>query len=82
MGKIEEKWDPFEIQVNIEGETKSLLVMPDREMPGYAVFDQHTLLGRIWKEPGKTWCAEGVVVNALLAPIGEQIEEYLNNKPL
>ena len=38
MGKIAEQWEPFEIQVTIEGETKSLLVVPDREEPKYQIF--------------------------------------------
>ena len=38
MGKIAEQSEPFEIQVTIEGETKSLLVVPDREDPKYQIF--------------------------------------------
>lgn len=85
MGKIAEEWDPFEIQVNIEGETKSLLVVPDREEPKYAIFEQHVSLGTIWQETGKTgkvWCGEGMAVKALLTQLGEQVENYLNNKPI
>lgn len=85
MGKIEEEWEPFEVQVTIEGEVKPLLVVPDREEPGYAVFDQHIPLGTIWQESdetGKVWCGEGMTVKALLTQLGEQIEDYLNNKPV
>ena len=85
MGKIEEEWEPFEIQVTIEGETKSLLVVPDREDPKYEIFDQYTSLGTIWQETdktGKIWCGEGLVVNELLTQLGTQVEDYLNNKPV
>lgn len=85
MGKIEEEWEPFEIQVILEGEVKPLLVVPDREEPKYAIFDQHVPLGTIWQEDdatGKIWCGEGVVVKALLAQLGEQTTDYLNNKPI
>lgn len=85
MGNIAEDWEPFEIQVTIEGEVKPLLVIPDREEPKYAIFDQHTSLGTIWRESGNTsnsWCGEGVVVKALLTQLGEQMEDYFNNKPL
>lgn len=85
MGKIAEEWEPFEIQVTIEGETKSLLVVPDREESKYQIFDQHTSLGLIWQENGKTgkvWCGEGMVVRALVTELGEQVENYLNNKPV
>ncbi|NQX53017.1 hypothetical protein HQN86_05275 [Pedobacter panaciterrae] len=85
MGNIAEEWEPFEIQVTIEGEVKSLLVVPDREEPKYAIFDQHIPLGTMWQESGKTgkvWCGEGVVVKALLTQLGEQLEDYLNNKPV
>ncbi|TKC62048.1 hypothetical protein FBD94_07370 [Pedobacter hiemivivus] len=85
MGKIEEEWEPFEIQVTIEGETKSLLVVPDREEPKYEIFDQYTSLGTIWQETdntGKIWCGEGLVVNELLTQLGMQLEDYLNNKPV
>lgn len=83
MGKIEEDWEPFEIQITIEGQYKPLLVIPDREEPKYEIFDQHTSLGMMWREMGKDgeiWCGEGVVVKALLVSLGEQLEDYLTNK--
>ncbi|SMC89048.1 hypothetical protein [Pedobacter africanus] len=85
MGNIAEDWEPFEIQVTIEGEVKPLLVIPDREEPKYAIFDQHTSLGTVWQESGKQgkiWCGEGVAVQALIVQLGEQLEDYLNNKPV
>ncbi|AOM79651.1 hypothetical protein [Pedobacter steynii] len=85
MGQIAEEWEPFQILVTIEGESKSLLVVPDREEPKYAIFDEHIPLGTIWQEfrkTGKIWCGEGVVVIALLTQLAEQTEEYLNNKPI
>lgn len=85
MGKIAEEWEPFGIEVNIQGESRSLLVVPDREEPKYQIFDQHTSLGLIWREIGKTgkiWCGEGIVVRELLNELGEEIENYLNNKPV
>lgn len=85
MGQIAEKWEPFEILVTIEGENKSLLVVPDPEEPKYVIFDQHVPLGTIWQEHRKTgiiWCGEGVVVTALLTQLAEQVEDYLNNKPI
>jgi len=85
MGKIEEEWEPFEIQVTIEGEPKSLLVVPDREEPKYEIFDEYTSLGTIWQETdyaGKIWCGEGLVVKELLTQLGMQVEDYLNNKPV
>lgn len=84
MGKIEEDWEPFEIQVTLEGEARSLLVIPDREEPKYQIFDRHTSLGMVWQESGKSgkvWCGEGIAVKALLTQLGEQVEDYLNNKP-
>lgn len=84
MGKIEEPWEPFEIQINIEGNPEKLLVIPDREEPKYEVFDQHTSIGTVWVEEGKygkIWCGEGAVVRELIAQIGEQIDDYLLNKP-
>jgi len=86
MGKIEEPWEPFEIQVMIEGNTEKLLVIPDREEPGkYGVFDQHTAIGTVWPEQarqGRIWCGEGLMVKELLQQIGEQIDDYLQNKPV
>ena len=85
MGKIAKEWEPFEIQVTIEGVPKTWLVVPDREEPKYEIFDQHTSLGLIWQEMGKTgkvWCGEGLVVRDLVASLGEQVENYLNNKPV
>ena len=85
MGNIEEGWEPFEVQVIIEGEMRPLLVVPDLEEPKYAIFDQHTTLGVMWQElggSGKSWCGEGMAVEALLEQLGEQIENYLQNKPI
>ena len=85
MGNIEEGWEPFEVQVNIEGALRPLLVVPDQEEPKYEVFDHYTSLGTIWQELGETgkiWCGEGIAVKALLVPLGEQIEDYLTNKPI
>jgi len=85
MENVAEDWEPFEIQVTIEGEVKPLLVIPDREEPKYAIFDHHTSLGTVWQESGKTgkiWCGEGVAVSALLTQLGEQLEDYFNNKPI
>lgn len=85
MENIADDWEPFRIQVTIEGKVKSLLIIPDREKPQYAVFDQHVPLGTIWQDSGKSgkiWCGEGVVVRALLTQLGEQIDDYLLNKPI
>lgn len=85
MENIAEDWELFEIQVTIEGEVKSLLVIPYREEPKYAIFDQQTSLGMVWQESGKTgkfWCGEGLAVKALLMQLGEQLEDYFNNKPV
>jgi len=86
MGRIEEPWEPFEIQVMIEGNAEKLLVVPDREEPDkYGIFDQHTAVGTVWPEEGKQgriWCGEGLVVKELLQHIGEQIDDYLQNKPV
>lgn len=67
MAKKAEEGEPFEIQVSIEGELKSLLVVPDREEARYAIFEQHVPLGTIWKESGdvgKIWCGEGAVLRS------------------
>lgn len=86
MGRIEEPWEPFEIKVLIEGVPEKLLVIPDREDPKYEIFDQHTAIGMVWPEQGKQgkkiWCGEGFVVKELLVQIGEQIDDYLVNKPV
>jgi hypothetical protein len=85
MGRIEEPWEPFEIKVTIEGTPEKLLVIPDREEPKYEIFDQHTSIGTVWPEQGKQgkiWCGEGLVVKELLVQIGEQVDDYLVNKPV
>ena len=85
MENIADAWEPFEIQVTIDGEVKPLLVIPDRDEPKYAIFDQYTSLGTVWQESGKTgkvWCGEGMAVKALLTQLGEQLEDYFNNKPV
>ncbi|MBE9597793.1 hypothetical protein [Pedobacter sp. MC2016-24] len=85
MGTIAEQWEPFEIEVMIEGKMKKLLVIPDREEPKYAIFDEHTLLGTIWQDTsdqGKFWCGEGLVVKEILPGLGEQVSEYLANRPI
>ncbi|MBB5636852.1 hypothetical protein HDE68_002765 [Pedobacter cryoconitis] len=85
MGNIEEPWEPFEIQVLIEGNNERLLVIPDMDEPKYEIFDEHTSIGTVWVENQKqarNWCGEGLVVKELLARIGEQIDDYLNNKPV
>lgn len=74
MGKIAEPWEPFEIQVSIEGNMEKLLVVPDREEPRYEIFDQHTSIGTTWKDQDQ-WCAEGMIARELLDQIGEQIDE-------
>lgn len=85
MGRVEEPWEPFEIQVMIEGLPEKLLVIPDREEPKYEIFDQYTSIGTVWSDQGKLgkiWCGEGLVVKELLGQIGELIDDYLNNKPV
>lgn len=85
MGKIEEPWEPFEIQVMIEGQPEKLLVIPDREELKYEIFDQYTSIGTVWPDQGKLgriWCGEGLVVKELLDKIGMSIDDYLNNKPV
>lgn len=79
MGKIAEPWEPFEIQVSIEGNMERLLVIPDREEPKYELFDEHTSIGTAWtveENQLKRWCAEGAVAQELLDQIGEQIDAY------
>ncbi len=85
MKRVEEPWEPFEIVVMIEGESETLLVVPDREEPKYEIFDQFTSIGRVWSDQGrlgKFWCGEGLIVKELLDQIGESIDNYLNNKPV
>lgn len=74
MGKIAEPWEPFEIQVSIEGNMEKLLVVPDREESRYEIFDQHTSIGTAWKDQDQ-WCAEGMIARELLDQIGVQIDE-------
>lgn len=85
MGRIEEPWEPFEVQVTIEGNPERLLVIPDRDEPKYEVFDEQTSIGTVWREQGKqgtVWCGEGLVARELLIQIGEQIDDYRSNKPI
>ncbi|TDQ11776.1 hypothetical protein [Pedobacter metabolipauper] len=85
MSKIEEPWEPFNIELSIEGKPERLLVIPDREEPKYELFDQHTSIGTVWTETGKQgrfWCGEGLIVKELLDLIGEQIDTYTENKPI
>lgn len=83
MSKIEEPWEPFNIQVTIEGNTEQLLVIPDSDEPTYEIFDQHTSIGTVWQDPqAGIWCGEGLIVRELMVQIGEQIDDYLNNKPI
>lgn len=84
MGKIEEPWEPFDIQVLIEGQWERLLVIPDREDLRYELFDQETSIGQVWPEDtaqGKVWCAEGLIAKELVDQVGEQIDQYYLNKP-
>ncbi|MCX2451777.1 hypothetical protein OQX61_10945 [Pedobacter sp. PLR] len=84
MGKIEEPWEPFDIQVLIEGQWERLLVIPDREDLRYELFDQETSIGQVWPEEtaqGKVWCAEGLIAKELVDQVGEQIDQYYLNKP-
>nr|WP_068891959.1 hypothetical protein [Pedobacter panaciterrae] len=86
MGKIEEPGEPFGIQVIIEGNSEKLLIIPNPDEPNkYEVFDEYTSIGTVWSDQGKQgriWCGEGFVVKELLQQIGEQINDYLQNKPL
>lgn len=85
MGKIEEPWEPFNIQLTIEGNTEQLLVVPDQDGLKYEIFDQHTSIGTVWQvkqEQEKIWCGEGLIVRELIVQIGEQMDDYLDNKPL
>jgi hypothetical protein len=78
MSKIAEPWEPFEIQVLIEGKMEKILVVPDRDEAKYQLFDDRTSLGIVWSEqkgPGMTWCAEGMIARELLDQVGEQIEQ-------
>ncbi|MBC8984833.1 hypothetical protein H9X96_03485 [Pedobacter sp. N36a] len=84
MGKVEEPWEPFDIQVLIEGQWERLLVIPDREEPKYELFDQQTSVGQVWPEQtaqGRVWCAEGLIAKELADQAGEQIDQYYLNKP-
>lgn len=79
MGKIAEPWEPFDIQVSIEGNMEKLLVVPDREEPKYSLFDDNTAIGTVWTTvgtQGRVWCGEGAVVLELLDQIGVQIDVY------
>jgi hypothetical protein len=85
MSQIEEPGEPFNIEVLIEGKPEQFLVVPDTEAPKYQIFDQHTAVGTVWIDTGlqgRTWCGEGLIVKELLVPIGEQIDDYLTNKPI
>ncbi|SMD10086.1 hypothetical protein [Pedobacter nyackensis] len=78
MSKIAEPWEPFEIQVLIEGQIEKILVVPDQEEARYQLFDDLTSLGSVWseqKESGMVWCAEGMIARELLDQVGEQIEQ-------
>lgn len=78
MAKISEPWEPFDIQVVIEGKMEKILVIPDREEAKYELFDDHTSIGNVWTELKGTatvWCAEGMIARELLDQIGEQIEQ-------
>jgi len=42
-------------------------------------------IGTVWPEnqnERRVWCGEGLIVKELLVNIGEQIDDYLNNKPI
>ncbi|WGQ10694.1 hypothetical protein QG516_03370 [Pedobacter gandavensis] len=85
MENIEQESEPFEIQVTIDQEVKCLLVIPDWEEPKYAIFDVYTSLGTVWKESGETrqvWRAQGLIATSLLGQLSEQIDGYLNSKPV
>lgn len=78
MSKIAEPWEPFEIQVLIEGQMEKILVVPDRDEAKYQLFDDLTSLGSVWSEQkasGMVWCAEGMIARELLDQVGEQIEQ-------
>lgn len=84
MGRIEEPWEPFDIELLIEGQWERLLVVPDREALKYELFDQETSIGTVWPEEtaeGSVWCAEGLIAKELVAQAGEQIDQYYLNKP-
>lgn len=81
MGKISESWEPFEIEVTIEGNPEKLLVIPDREETKYELFDQYTSIGTVWPDEnkqGRIWCGEGLVARELLDQIGEQIDAAIS----
>jgi hypothetical protein len=85
MSKIEEPGEPFNIEVLIEGRPEQFLVVPDPKTLKYEIFDQHTAVGTVWLDTtlqGRAWCGEGLIVRELLVPIGEQIDDYLTNKPV
>lgn len=78
MSKIAEPWEPFEIQVLIEGQMEKILVVPDQDEAKYQLFDDLTSLGSVWSEQkgsGLVWCAEGMIARELLDQVGEQIEQ-------
>lgn len=84
MGKVEEPWEPFDIQVLIEGQWERLLVIPDREELKYELFDEQTSIGMVWPDEtsqGRFWCAEGLIAKELVDQVAEQIDQYYLNKP-
>lgn len=78
MTRVAEPWEPFDIEVLIEGKTEKILVIPDPDEAKYQLFDDHTPIGNVWTEQRGTdtvWCAEGMIARELLEQAGEQIEQ-------
>jgi len=73
--------EPFNIQVNIEGNPETLRVVLDRLSNTYALYDKGTSIGLAWTEEENSvrkWCGEGMVALEHLDQIGEQIDASLN----
>jgi hypothetical protein len=71
--------ESFEIEIAIEGQPETLLVIPNEFKHIYTVYDQDTTIGTVWPvktHEGISWCAEGFIARELLEQIGAQIEAY------
>jgi hypothetical protein len=71
--------EPFDIQVMVEGNMESLLVIPNAEENNFKIFDDITYVGTVWTEDRdnkKVWCADGMIARELLDQIGQQIDAF------
>lgn len=72
--------EPFQIEVSILDDSKTLLVYPGPNKGTYDVFEDKRRLGIVYREPnqGGIWCSKDPIPMELINLIGDCIDAYEN----